>query len=162
MDSYGNGLRGNYVNGNINGIYILFSDNTIISENIVNDNINGIGLISSHDNEISGNNVGYNKGDGIYIEGSNDNSISNNIISYNGHCGLILIRSHFNNIYLNIFIGNDKCIREVECEGNIIENNDCDTEEPAILGYNIFILLGVLAFVAILIIQKIKKPGKLN
>jgi len=157
LDSYDNGLRGNYVNGNINGIYVLYSDNIIISENIVNDNINGIGLIYSHNNKISGNTVSYNKGDGIYIERSNDNSISNNIISYNGHCGLILIRSHFNTISWNVFIGNDKCIREVECEGNVIEHNDCDTEEPAILGYNLFILLGVLSFVAIVISQKIKK-----
>jgi len=59
----------------------------------------------------------------------------------------------------NILIGNDVCIKEIECgDNNIFENNDCGGENPAIPGYNLFFLIGIFSVVAILISQKIKKP----
>jgi len=53
----------------------------------------------------------------------------------------------------NKFLGNYECIREVDCNGNIFENNDCGI----IPGYSLFFLLGTLSVAIILISKKLKK-----
>jgi len=67
--------------------------------------------------------------------------------------GISLWKSDYNNVSGNILLENDECIKEADCEGNIIENNDCGI----IPGYNLFFLLGSLLIAVILISKKLKK-----
>ncbi|MEE9376470.1 MAG: right-handed parallel beta-helix repeat-containing protein [Candidatus Lokiarchaeia archaeon] len=123
----------------------------------------GISLCYCNDNTISGNTANHNKGYGIYLSrDSNYNTISNNTANYN-EGGIFLWESDFNTISGNTLIGNQKCWEEVDCDENIFENNDCGYFRPAIPGYSLIFLLGILSvIVSILISKKIKQLGKLN
>jgi parallel beta-helix repeat protein len=128
--SHGNNVSGNTANNNYeSGIFLASCDNVIISGNTANNNKYGIYLSYSHYNTVSGNAASNNKR-GIYLDYSDYNTISGNNL-----------------------VGNDECIVEVNCEGNILENNDCGI----IPGYNLFFLLGALSVAVILISKKLKK-----
>ncbi len=178
-DSNNNTVSGNNANDNYYGIIIGYSINNTVSENTVNNNIwEGIFLIDSNNNTVSGNNANSNyrgilleNGDynnisentannnhdeGIFLIESNNNTVSVNTANNNVY-GIYLWKSDYNKVLGNIFLGNDECIREADCEGNIIENNECGI----IPGYNLFFLLGTLSVAVIIMSKKIKKK-KLN
>jgi len=151
----------NTMNYNYRGIYFYLSDNNDISGNSASYNDgNGMWLSDSNYNTISGNTASYNDGDGIYLSESDYNDILGNDITNNTNLGIDLSRSNYNTVSGNNLIGNDRCIREYECEGNVFENNDCDVVEddkkPAIPGYNLFFLFGILSVVAIIISKKVR------
>ena len=57
-------------------------------------------------------------------------------------------------------MGNEECINEVSCKGNEFKDNEYCTYgegDGIILGYNLFILLGVLSVLAIFISKNLKK-----
>lgn len=69
-------------------------------------------------------------------------------------------RSNYNNIFGNTLIGNDECIVEENCQGNIFsDNGSCLYGQGGggIPGYNLFLLFGILPIVTIVIGKKVKK-----
>jgi len=116
-------------------------------------------LSESNYNDILGNDATNNDGDGMYLSESNYNDILGNDATNNTGNGIYLSRSNYNTVSGNNLIGNDKCIKEYSCEGNVFENNICDVvdddKKPAIPGYNLFFLFGILSVVAIIISKKL-------
>jgi len=189
VDSNNNDVSGNTVNNNyyFGGIYLINcnnntvsentannskrfhgmcienSNNNIISGNIVNNNNwSGICLVNSDYNIISGNIVNNNNWSGILLYISNYNIISGNTANYNKEYGMVLYTSSFNTISGNNLIGNDECIVEINCQGNIIQDNDCTLTPslnylPTILIISISIV-GVSVFMIYKNGKKFKKP----
>ena len=126
--SYNNNIIGNIATNNDGtGIWIYFySDNNTISGNTANYNNYGLLLSSYSDyNNVSGNTVTNNFIGGISLGFSEKNIISGNIANYN-HRGISLYSSNLNIISGNILLRNDKCIREVYCQGNkFSDNGEC-------------------------------------
>jgi parallel beta-helix repeat protein len=168
-----------FKNNNIIGIYTNTCDNITISGNTVINSMHGMFIASDmygkvlgndlHNNSenglfiraanciISGNNASYNAGNGIFLEGwwswvsGANNTISGNIANYN-HVGIRLEGTDNNIISGNTLIGNDICIVELNCQGNIIQDNDCTFElslnylpsiliiSTAIIGVSVFMI----------------------
>jgi parallel beta-helix repeat protein len=82
------------------GIYLDHADNCCIS-NICSNNDNGIYLRYSNNNSITNNICSNNYRDGIYLYGSENNSITNNICSNNHDPGIYLEYSENNSITNN-------------------------------------------------------------
>jgi len=107
------------------GIRLWDSNNNLISENSLNNNkYKGLFLYESNNNTIIDNKetISYNEMYGIYLELSNFNNISKNTINYN-YYGIYLYQSNYSYIVENDLIGNVKAIEEIDCIGNLIENN---------------------------------------
>ena len=98
-----NNLTGNVIYENEVGIDLADCDNMIITDNTVNNNLQ-IGII-----------VQYN---------SDNNVVKNNTVNQND-LGIRLDNCDYNNVTGNILYGNNWCIYETDCIGNIIEYNDC-------------------------------------
>jgi len=148
--SNNNEIIGNTVDYNYHGISLKRSDTNTISGNIANNCIYGIYLRGSDHNTIS-ENYANNKEYGIFLSDCINNTISENYANNNEY-GIYLQFSYYNIISGNNLIGNNVCIDEFHCEGNIFLNNKCGSE-TVISGYNIFFLLGTLV-VALIIIEK--------
>ncbi|MFQ6071846.1 MAG: nitrous oxide reductase family maturation protein NosD [Methanosarcinales archaeon] len=88
------------------GIYLYYTNNSEISNNIISKNYCGIELYSTNNNIIENNNISDHKWYGIELSSSNKNIIKNNNISKNGNNGIYLWYSSTNKIYLNNFIKN--------------------------------------------------------
>jgi parallel beta-helix repeat protein len=144
------------------GVYIENSNNNIISGNIVNNNNwSGICLADSNYNMISGNTAFYNIECGIFLYTSSYNTISRNTANYN-QWGIVLYISSYNTISGNNIIGNDECIVELNCQGNVIQDNVCTLTPslnylPIILFISICIV-GVSVFMIHKNGKKFKKP----
>jgi parallel beta-helix repeat protein len=184
--SNNNNVSGNTANYNSYGIYLRDSNDNTVSENTVNYNDDygawsngyGIYLRDSNDNNVSGNTANYNdvvgihlmnsnynnvsvntvncNHDGIELEGSNDNTVSGNTANNNSY-GIYLRDSNDNTISGNAIIYIISCIVEEICEGNIIENNDCQEYVPEygdIPGYSLYILIGTIAVISAILIKK--------
>jgi len=149
-------------NNNYHGMCFENSKNNIVSGNIVNNNNwSGIGLVDSNYNIISGNTAIYNTECGIVLFHSNYNTLSGNTANNNEY-GIFLYTSNYNTISGNNLIGNDKCIIEVNCQGNVIQDNDCTLEPslnylPAILIISV-IIVGVSVFMIYKNGKMFKKP----
>jgi len=171
---------------NFYGIHLLGGhNNVIISGNTINDNnLHGIWIKGSYNNTISGNTINKNNWSGICLIDSIYNTVSGNIANYNNECGMVLFESNYNTISGNtannneygIFlytssynailgndlIGNDECIVEVNCQGNVIQDNDCTL--PPSLNYlpNILIISITIVGISVFIIyqnhKRFKKP----
>ena len=151
--SINNTVSENTENNNIwEGIFIIDCNNNTISGNNANSNYRGIYLKNSDYNDILGNTANNNHDEGIFLIESNNNTISGNTANNNVY-GISLWNSDCNKVSGNILLGNDGCIKEANCEGNLIENNDCGI----IPGYNLIFLLGALSVAVILISKKLKK-----
>ena len=183
--SNNNNISGNTANYNdVDGIYLEYCDNNIVSGNSANNNTidYGIYLMGSNSTTISGNTASYNDMYGIQLWLSDNNTVSGSTANYNkygirlgysdynnisgntantNYYGIYLISSDNNTISGNTVIGNNLCIHEDDdCEGNVIENNDCGGDDEKIPGYDPFFLLGTLSVVAILVRKKLKKTLK--
>ena len=147
-----NTISTNFANNSRYGIYLWGSDNNAISENIAINNEYGIYLQSCINNTISENYADNNEyGISAFYE-SSINMISGNTANYNDY-GISLFMSDYNIVSGNYLIGNNVCINENYCEGNVFINNNCG-RETVISGYNVFFLLGILSVVAIIIYTK--------
>ena len=113
----------NVANNNFCGIYLHYSNYNDISRNIVNDNTNGIFSRNSNYSTVSGNIANDNQC-GIILYDSSHNIISVNTANNNEY-GVYLYKSNYNNVSGNTLVGNYICWDEIDCEGNIFENNDC-------------------------------------
>jgi len=149
------------------GIDLYRSYNNIISTNNASYNLEGISSWICSRNNISGNNFNANRLSGLILYDSNYNNISGNIANNNIQYGIHLLSSDYNIISGNILSGNSKCIVEMDCEGNIFENNDC-TLLPITPSLNylpiiliIFIpLVGFCVFIIYLNRKRFKRPQK--
>jgi len=83
---------------------------------------------------------------------SHYNIVSGNIASNNVY-GIHLGYSDYNNITGNALIGNDECIVEDNCEGNIFENNDCGEGDG--ISFEIIILISVISGGAVIVVTGI-------
>ena len=143
----------NIVNYNdVHGLELQYSDNNIISANTLNNNNNsGLYLYESNNNTIVDNTdtISYNGIYGIYLELSNFNNISKNTINYNQY-GIYLYQSNYNYIIENELIGNEKAIEEIDCIGNIIENNKIPKGGVILIELLILIIIiGVVTIIGI-------------
>ena len=103
--SNGNTLSGNSVSKHSagrEGIWIGFSSNNIVNDNIVSFNFNGIELFHSNDNTVSGNNIS-NCGYALLLTSSNNNTVSSNLDKGNSNGISIILGSSGNTIYNNFF-----------------------------------------------------------
>ncbi|TFH40454.1 MAG: hypothetical protein E4G94_09560 [ANME-2 cluster archaeon] len=103
--SNGNTLSGNSVSKHSagrEGIWIGFSSNNIVNDNIVSFNFNGIKLFHSNDNTVSGNNIS-NSGYALLLTSSNNNTVSSNLDKGNNNGISINLGSSGNTIYNNFF-----------------------------------------------------------
>ena len=172
-------VSSNKVQGNRNGMFIyndkncnVFNNTAVLNEwtgleiervvnvtvakNIVSYSQTGISLRGSNVYECYNNtvtaNIVKNNYYGMYIRGVNNSKVIGNNITSN-YYGIAL--GYTNRIIVsgNNLIGNDICIIEVDCEGNIIEDNYCDIEEPPnIPGYNLLLLIGAISVVSLIIV----------
>jgi len=110
------------------GIYLILSDENIISNNLIdtsgNFGICDISFINSSRNIISGNNLSGNNGIDLNYECRN-NIITNNTISCKNN-GLIIDTSFFNIITMNNFIKNNHSIRLINSSFNLLLKNYWD------------------------------------
>jgi parallel beta-helix repeat protein len=172
-------ISGNTANNNYRGIYLHFSDYNIISGNTASNNEYGIFLYSNNNrvfgntvsnneygiylygnsNRVSGNTVN-NNGEGIYLWLSDYNIISGNTANNNSH-GIYLWLSDYNTVSGNTLLGNDECIVERNCEGNIFENNDCGEGDgiplELIVLISVFCGCAVIGVVTVLLIRTKRK-----
>ena len=159
-------ISGNIMNdNNMHGMWIAYSYNNTFLRNTVNNNSwSGICLVDSNYNTISGNTAFYNIECGIILFESIYNTISRNTANYN-QWGIFLYESGYNTISGNTLIGNDECIVEINCQGNVIQDNDC-TLPPITPSLNYFPIiliiiipiLGVSVFMVYKNGKMLKKP----
>jgi parallel beta-helix repeat protein len=188
FDSYNNTISGNTANNNTwSGIYLVGSNSTVVSGNTMNDNnmcginigwgynnlivsgntmndnnMQGLWMDESFNNTISGNIMNNNNLSGICLIDSNYNIISGNTAIYNKECGIVLFHGNYNTISGNFLIGNDECIVEVDCQGNVIQDNDC-TLTPSLNYFPIILIIstaiiGASGFIVYKNGKKFKKP----
>ncbi|MFX1571535.1 MAG: NosD domain-containing protein [Promethearchaeota archaeon] len=165
------------------GINIERCYDSIASKNILSDNQIGIMLRSIYSDQYSSynnmvlRNLVENNYQGIYLLYANYCCILENRVNEN-YYGIYLRHSNYNNISGNILIGNNECIVEIDCIGNIFNNNFCDKEpepepesgpgpepepEPkpegdrAIPGYNLIIIISIVFGIGIFLVKKLKQ-----
>jgi parallel beta-helix repeat protein len=157
-------VSGNIISNNyMQGLWMDESFNNTISGNMMNNNKwSGICLIDSIYNIISGNTALNNKECGIILfQGSNYNTISGNAANDN-EFGIYLYDSGYNTISGNNLRGNNECIVEVNCQGNVIQDNECTITTslvyfPIILTISIPIL-GISVFIIYQNHKRFRKP----
>jgi parallel beta-helix repeat protein len=156
-------ISGNIISDNyMQGLWMDESFNNTISGNIMNNNnFSGICLIDSTYNIISGNIATYNGECGIVLFQSKYNTISGNTANYN-RWGIVLYESDYNTVSGNNLIRNDdECIAELNCQGNIINDNDC-TLAPSLAYFPIIltIIIPIVAVSVFIIYQNRKRFRK--
>ncbi len=117
----------NICSGNANGIYLDYSDNISVSNNTLSDNTHGIYIYSSEDVTVSNNTCSDNT-NGIYIYNSKDVTVSDNSCNTNVY-GLLIKESTRIAITGNTCSENGVGIKvylslEVNISNNTCEDND--------------------------------------
>lgn len=145
------------------------SDNNTILDNIVKSSTDGelqlidsigIWLISCDGNIIQNNDVRKKFEAGMFCYKSNNNTIVGNSIRDSTICGIGLRESNYNNVSSNVLTDNEICIEEIECVGNIIEDNIC-RESSIISGFSLPLLILLISLISsILLYIEIKKLNR--
>ena len=120
-------ILNNTISNTYDGIYLLYSVNCIVDNNIVENNSNnGIYLQYSNNNRIENNTCENNGNFGIYLSYSDNNHIENNTCSNNGGDGIHLEYSD------NITISNNTCDNNYwwgiylgDSSNNTLKKNNC-------------------------------------
>lgn len=143
LSSHDNAIRVNQIYENeLSGVYLDFSRNNTICENIISNNTwNGI-LLSfspifaskSIHNVISGNEITGN-GQGVYFASSNNNTVRGNAILMNRHEGLYLGSSEANPIYGNTIAKNGHGVWLENSKGNLFYHNTFEENEVQVGSY---------------------------
>lgn len=157
----------NTLDNNRVGIFLSDCDNNNITGNYAHNHYDdpldgifggaGMFLEWSYNNDILGNEFNNNEVYGILLNNADFNNISDNTANNNAF-GISLHYSDSNTISGNTFIGNSMdCIVEYSCTGNDIYDNICEAKEdggPAILSYNIYIIIGAICVILGFLIKK--------
>lgn len=124
IESSNNVLTNNILTDNEVGIYVYYSNNNIIADNIIsNSSSNGIVLYFSNNNTITNNYI-TNNFHGISFQYSNNNMIAHNNIVENRGNGILLDNSNDDNLILNNYISSYwSGIVIYSSDNNIIANN---------------------------------------
>lgn len=167
-DSDNNEIIGNTLDNNRVGIFLTDCDNNNITGNYAHNQYDdpldgifggaGMFLEWGVNNNILGNEFNNNEVYGIFLNNADSNNISDNTANDNA-IGILLSYSDNNIVSGNTFIGNSQeCIVESSCTGNDIHDNICEERkedgEPAILSYNIYILIGAICVISGFLIKK--------
>jgi parallel beta-helix repeat protein len=100
------------LSNNCQGIFLINTRNTIITQNTITNQLIGIELESASNNTITNNFIHANTKYGINIVSSNNNSFDGNTITGNG-IGIYVKASSNNSIYRNNITANNQAIRFV-------------------------------------------------
>ncbi len=148
-------IKNNTIINNGYGIDLSDTINTSISFNFITQNTVGIDLCNDQNVTISHNVITYQEY-GIMTLWSINNIITNNTISYNTHYGLQLDRTNQTTIKFNEFRSNGVCVIELNCIGNVIEDNTC-VKSPEISGFGcLFTLIAIFSFMSFQIFKSIQ------
>jgi len=129
--SSNNNISHNKIKDNYHGIYLLSSNDNVISNNdVTSNNYHGIYLDYSTGNVVSYNNASLNSNDGISLHSSDDNIVSYNNASLNSNDGIYLYSSNDNivsqsEVTLNSYHG----VSLHSSSGNIISRNNALSNE---------------------------------
>ena len=158
IDSNYNTISGNTLNNNEQGITLIGSYNNISGNTANNNNDDGIGIRGNH-NFISRNTANNNNDYGIGLHNSNNNTITGNTAKNNDNYGIVLLESNYNTVSGNVLIGNHICILEIDCEGNVIQDNDCTLNDTTSLNYlpSILIISTAIIGISVFMIYKNRK-----
>jgi parallel beta-helix repeat protein len=154
-------ISGNTINENkMVGIRLEGDYNNTLSRNTINNNNwRGIELIDSTYITISENILNNNNESGIIFFQSNYNTISGNTAKNNTY-GIILFQSNYNTIMGNTLIGNDECIFELDCQGNVIQDNVCSLA-PSLNYFPIILTISItIVVISVFIIDQNRKKFK--
>jgi parallel beta-helix repeat protein len=109
-----------------NAISTAFSEYNTIINNACDNNINGIYLLMSDNNEIGGNSFSKNQNDGLILDQSDSNIIYNNDCRQNSYQGISTYKAHKNIIENNTINNNDIGVELYLSNINILRNNSCN------------------------------------
>jgi PGF-pre-PGF domain-containing protein len=84
------------------GIYLSYSDNCTVRNNIVNTNYDGIVLVNSNYNLLTSNVASNNYKNGIYLSSSDNNTFTSCIANFNEQYGFYLLSSNNNTLTDNV------------------------------------------------------------
>jgi len=154
-------IDNNCTHNNGNGIALSYCEYIVITRNSINsNNISGIFLLYSDNNVISNNNetINYNLLYGILLLFSDSNNITGNTINHNNY-GIFLQEANYNRVINNNFNYNTIPIHVQSGEGNIIEENELPSSSfefpyDILTIVLIFILIAVGIVGATMIIKK--------
>jgi parallel beta-helix repeat protein len=122
-DILNNVVAGNVVSGNGDGIFLVSSTSTLITNNTATGNTDeGIGLDRSVNTTIAGNNAS-NNGNGIHLTSSGGNLLANNTANSNGQYGIYLGSSSGNAVVNNTASENKDGIYLSSSDNNTLGNN---------------------------------------
>jgi nitrous oxidase accessory protein len=129
--SSNNNISRNQIKDNYHGIYLLSSNDNVISNNdVASNNYHGIYLDYSTGNVISHNNASLNSNDGISLHSSNDNVVSHNNATSNSNDGIYLYSSNDNIISKNEVTSNSyHGVSLYSSSGNLISRNNASSNE---------------------------------
>ncbi len=125
----------------------------------------GISLANSSFNKISRNNIHYNNNSGITLLFSNHNVINNNSIN-NHNIAILLDNSNYNQVGFNIGDGNIESIVEINCFGNLFQENfEQETNEDnkqIIIDFTSILVFGLSVIILIAFIIKFIERHKIK
>lgn len=155
-----NTLMGNTANANsLRGFKLQSCSLNLLIDNTATNNANGIVLDNASQNVLIYNTV-INNGEGISLQSASQNILIYNTATGNAH-GLSLMYSNYSTIASNTLSPNDLgCIWETGCIGNTFDGNIC--EGPGIPGFNLAILIGMIAVISAVFLLRKYQCGRLN
>jgi parallel beta-helix repeat protein len=113
----------NRATGNYNGLFLEYSNENTLMENISDRNEQGIYLYYSDGNVIKQNSANNNADKGITIHASHGNTVQHNTANANFWNGITITSSHKNTVTDNRIVGNSYSIVMSDSEGNEMGNN---------------------------------------
>ena len=142
------------------GISVTGSNNSIFWNEIVRAEL-GIKISHGGYNNVYNNTIQESRDYGIFLEESNYNKMINNLILKSGRYGMYLDSINHSIITGNTISSVYGCITEINCYGNIIEDNIC-IQIPFIFGYYPILLIGILLISTFLLIKSKRHYKKEN
>jgi len=127
-----NNISHNKIEDNYHGIYLLSSNDNVISNNdVAFHNYHGIYLDNSRSNVVSSNNVLLSSNDGIYLHYSHENTIASNDASFNSFHGIYLFYSNGTSVFNNNISKNNDCGIGLysSCNNTFYHNNFVENED---------------------------------
>lgn len=116
-------IQGNFMENNLDAVYILSSDENVISNNTMVGNWGALWIHNSAGNVVSNNTI-ENGGDVLWISSSSSNEIAGNVIRGNDEGIWIFNHSIYNTIAGNIIVNNGYGIKLSDyANSNLIYNN---------------------------------------